>query len=66
MHGGNFKIERGMYFQILRDKPIRLQFSDIPHDIYCNATCVVPDVIAANECTKNTAKFLLYQGKYCH
>ena len=54
-----------MYIQILRDKPIRLQFSDIPRDIYCNATCV-PDVITANECTKNTAKFLFYQDKYCH
>ena len=26
----------------------------------------VPDLITANECTKNTAKFLLYQDKYCH
>ena len=42
-----------------------LLLGNIPRDIYCNATCV-PDLITANECTKNTAKFLLYQDKYCH
>ena len=35
----------------------RLHFSDIPRDIYCNATCVRTRSNHANECTKNTAKF---------
>ena len=52
---------------LLLGKPIRLQFSDIPRDIYCNATCYYQIYrITANDYTKDTAKFLLYQDKYCH